>query len=48
MNKIEKVFDINAVLLTIFSSLETLRKEKNIELIYDIDPTIPRELRGDF
>jgi len=47
MNKIEKIFDINMVLLTVFSSLETLRKEKNIELIYDIDPTIPRELRGD-
>lgn len=47
MNKIEKVFDINIVLLTVFSSLEMLRNEKNIELIYDVDPTIPRELRGD-
>ena len=47
MNKIEKTFDINMLLLTVFSSLETLRNEKNIELIYDIDPTIPRELRGD-
>lgn len=47
MNKIEKVFDINIVLLTVFSSLEMLRNEKNIELIYDIAPTIPRELRGD-
>lgn len=47
MNKIEKVFDINIVLLTVFSSLEMLRNEKNIELIYDISPTVPRELRGD-
>jgi len=47
MNKIEKVFDINIVLLTVFSSLEMLRNEKNIELIYDICPTVPRELRGD-
>ncbi|PHS38537.1 MAG: hypothetical protein COB07_08280 [Sulfurovum sp.] len=47
MNKIEKVFNINIVLLTVFSSLEMLRNEKNIELIYDICPTVPRELRGD-
>ncbi len=47
MNKIEKGFDINIVLLTVFSSLEMLRNEKNIELIYDICPTVPRELRGD-
>jgi len=47
MNKIEKLFDINVVLLTVFSSLEMLRNEKNIELIYDICPTVPRELRGD-
>jgi hypothetical protein len=47
MSKIEKLFDINVVLLTVFSSLETLRIEKNIELIYDTCPTIPRELKGD-
>lgn len=47
MNKIEKVFDINIVLLTVFSSLEMLRNKKNIELIYDISPAVPRELRGD-
>lgn len=47
MTKIEKLFDINVVLLTVFSTLETLRIEKNIELIYDLCPTIPRELRGD-
>ena len=47
MSKIEKLFDINVVLLTVFSSLETLRIEKNIELIYDTCPSIPRELKGD-
>ncbi len=47
MNKIEKVFDINVVLLTIFSSLKTLNSKKNIELIYNMDSTIPKELRGD-
>jgi len=47
MHKIEKLFDINSVLMTLYSSLETIRDEKNIELIYDMDPTIPRELRGD-
>lgn len=47
MHKIEKIFDINIVLMTLFSSLETIREEKNIELIYDMEATIPRELRGD-
>jgi hypothetical protein len=47
MHKIEKLFDINIVLMTLFSSLETIRDEKNIELIYDMEATIPKELRGD-
>jgi hypothetical protein len=47
MNKIEKLFDINIVLMTLFSSLETIREEKEIELIYDMEATIPKELRGD-
>jgi hypothetical protein len=47
MNKIEKLFDINIILMTLFSSLESIREEKKIELIYDMDATIPRELRGD-
>jgi hypothetical protein len=46
MHKIEKLFDINIVLMTLFSSVETIREEKNIELIYDMESTIPRELRG--
>lgn len=47
MNKVEKLFDINIILMTLSSSLETIREEKNIELIYDMDATIPKELRGD-
>ena len=47
MHKIEKLFDINTVLMTLFSSLEAIRDEKGIELIYDMHATIPKELRGD-
>ena len=47
MNNIEKLFDINIVLMTLFSSLAAIRDEKGIELIYDMQATIPRELRGD-
>ena len=47
MSMIDKFFDINMVLMTVFSSLEAIRDEKNIELIYDIDATIPKELKGD-
>jgi hypothetical protein len=47
MKKIEKFFDINMVLMTIFSALESIRDEENIELVYDIDATIPKELKGD-
>lgn len=46
MNKIEKLFDINILLTTLFSSLESIKNEKKIELIYDMDLTIPKELRG--
>jgi hypothetical protein len=47
MKKIERFFDINMVLMTIYSALESIRDEKEIELVYDIDATIPKELRGD-
>jgi hypothetical protein len=46
MHKIDKFFDINMVLMAVYSSLETIIDEKNIELIYDIDATIPKELKG--
>ncbi len=47
MSGVDKFFDINMVLMALFSSLETIRDEKKIELIYDIDATIPKELKGD-
>ena len=47
MNRIENFFDINMVLMTVFSSLERIRYEKKIELIYEIDATVPKELKGD-
>jgi hypothetical protein len=47
MYKAEKLFDINILLMTLFSSLETIRDRKKIELIYDMEATIPKELRGD-
>lgn len=47
MQKIEKFFDINMMLMTIFSALESVREEEGVELVYDIDATIPKELKGD-
>jgi len=47
MQRIENYFDINRVLMTVFLSLERIRKEKKIELIYEIDVTVPKELKGD-
>jgi len=47
MNGIDKYFDINMVLMAVFSSLEIIKDEKKIELIYEIDATIPKELKGD-
>lgn len=43
----ENSFDINMVLMAVFLSLESIRNEKKIELIYDIDATVPKELKGD-
>lgn len=47
MQKIEKTFDINGVLLNVFASLESIRDQKQVELIYEMDATIPKELKGD-
>ncbi|GIT99048.1 hypothetical protein [Sulfurovum sp. TSL1] len=44
---IEDTFNINTVLETLFSSLKSFAAEKRIELIYEMDSTIPRRLRGD-
>lgn len=46
MSGVDKVFDINVVLLTAYASLEEIISAKNIELIYDMDPTVPKELQG--
>jgi hypothetical protein len=47
MNQTEQYFDINTVLTRLFASLNGIRREKSIELIYDMEATVPRELRGD-
>ncbi len=44
---IEDTFNINKVLTTLFSSIKSIANEKSIELIYEMDSTIPRKLRGD-
>ncbi len=44
---IEDTFNINKVLETLFSSVKSIANEKRIELIYEMDATIPRRLRGD-
>jgi len=46
MSNVENIFDINRILKNSFISLEHLCKEKRIELIFEMHPTIPRELRG--
>lgn len=47
MSRIEKDFDINGILLKVFSSLESIRDAREIELIYDMSATIPKDLKGD-
>jgi len=47
MKKVEKCFDINMLLMTVYAALESAREEEQIELVYDIDATVPKELRGD-
>lgn len=47
MQKIENIFDINNVLLKVFSALESIRDERGIELIYEMEASIPKELKGD-
>ena len=43
----EQHFDINKVLTDLFMALRQTGNNKNIELIYDMDMHIPKELRGD-
>lgn len=44
---IEDTFNVNKVLTTLFTSLKNIANEKRIEVIYEMDSTIPRRLRGD-
>ncbi len=46
MDKEDYYFDINKVLMTLFSSLKEVRDDNKIELIYEIDATVPKELKG--
>ena len=46
MSKNDQTFDITVILMTLFSALEIARDENHIELIYDIDATVPKELKG--
>ena len=47
MANLETVFDINRILVTLFNTSEEIRKENNIDLVYEMDAHIPKELRGD-
>jgi len=47
MSDVEDIFDINKILRKSFVGIESLSKDKNIELIFEMSPTLPRELRGD-
>jgi len=43
----ENSFNINEVLIRLFSATKHVAQEKNIELIYKMGPNTPRKLRGD-
>jgi hypothetical protein len=44
---VEKEFDINILLMTVYTSIETIREEKGIEPVFDVEPRVPREMKGD-
>jgi hypothetical protein len=46
MSSVENIFDINTILKKSFISLKQVNHGKKIELIFDMHPTIPRELKG--
>ena len=46
MGDLEHIFDINRVLKNSYLALKQLKNNKYTELIFDMDTTIPRELRG--
>lgn len=45
--KVEDIFNINHMLITLFSSIKKSTKKKDIELVFDMNSTLPRNLRGD-
>ena len=47
IEKVEDIFNINKLLMTLFSSVQNIASQKKIELIYEMDSTLPGKLRGD-
>jgi len=47
MSSIEEIFDINRVLQHSFKQVEFLSKVNNVTLIFEMEKTLPRELKGD-
>lgn len=45
-NIIEDIFNINELLMTLFSSVQDIAEKNSTELIYEMDSTVPRKLRG--
>jgi len=46
MDSEESIFDINKILKRIYISLKQLNQNKNLELIFEMHATIPREFKG--
>jgi len=44
---IETIFNINSLLMTLYYHIQNLSEEKRIELIFDMNSKLPRNLRGD-
>ncbi len=43
---IEDIFNINSLLMELFFSIQDLAEEKKIEIIFNMNATLPRNLRG--
>jgi hypothetical protein len=43
----EKIFNINSVLEFLYLALRETTKARRVDLVFDMDPTLPRRLRGD-
>ena len=42
----DNVFNINTILNKVFSNLKDISDEKKVELIFEMNATVPKELRG--